>query len=223
MRTSWHWGLGMGGILLAHTASAEQGDAAASVGAGAQSAAGPAVALEPAVAPVSAASVTPAPALSTWGEPPEQPSAAPRAAPPPERWYGWQILVSDAASLTFGLASSQGWPAAAGYLVAPPLIHVFHGQGTRALASAGMRIGLPLVGYAIAVEGGRSCSSGDFGPSFCEIGTLVLGFVVGISALGLDPAFAYEPVKVTERTRASVAPQILISDRQTRFGLVGSF
>src|SRR3954462_8836215 len=121
----------MGGILLAHTASAEQGDTAASVGAGAQ---GPAVALEPGVAAASAASVTPAPALSTWAELPEQPSAPPRAAPARERWYGWQILVSDAASLTFGLASSQGWLAAAGYLVAPPLIHVFHGQGTRALA-----------------------------------------------------------------------------------------
>jgi hypothetical protein len=210
----------MGSILLAHSASAEEGAAPA---AAADSRAGPAAALEPEVAPVSAASGAPAAASTTWDEPPEQPAAAPHTVPPRERWYGWQILVSDLASITLGVATEQELVFGVGYVVAPPLIHLFHGQGTHALASAGMRIGLPLLGYAIAVEGARGCSDPGFVPSFCGLGAFVVGFIVGVSAVGIDPAFAYEPLEPTERAHSSFAPQISISHRQARFGLVGSF
>lgn len=213
MRTWWHSSLTIASTLLAHTASAKPAASPSPVGA--------AIPAEAGAAPASATRLTPPSPPTTWDEPPEPPAPPPRAAPPPEHWYGWQILVSDAASLTLAVATQQTWLAAPGYLVAPPLIHMFHGQNTRALASAGMRIGLPLLGYAIAVEGSQSCSSSDL--SSCDVGMVVLGFIVGISAVGIDPALAYEPLEPSERHGSSFFPQILISDREARFGLMGSF
>lgn len=203
----WHWGLTIAGLLLAHTGRAEQSAPLAP--------AGSALPAERGAAP---AAMTPAP--TNWDEPPEPPPAPPPPAPPREHWYGWQILLSDATSLTLGVATSETWVAAPGYLLVPPLIHAFHGQGTRALASAGMRIGLPLLGYTIASEGLRGCWSDE--GSACNPGLFVIGFIVGISAVGIDPALAYEP-QPSERTGSSFVPRILISDREARFGLAGSF
>ena len=198
-------------MLLAHAASAEQADTAAPVR--------DALPAESGNAPVSAASATPPPPTSSWVEPADEPSAPPPAPSPREHWYGWQLLMSDATSMTLALATQESWLAASGYLLAPPLIHVFHGQGTRALASAGMRIGLPLLGYAIAVEGSRGCSGSD--TTACDVGMVAMGLLVGISAVGIDAALAYEPVKPSERS--SLVPQILVSDREARFGVAGSF
>src|SRR5262245_3787576 len=113
MRARWSWALAVVVLLRAQTVRAEQPSTAALA----------------------------APPATTRSEPPEPPAAAPPAAAPAEHWYGWQILLSDLASLTLGVASQQSIVFGAGYIAAPPLIHVLHGQGTRALASAGMRIG----------------------------------------------------------------------------------
>jgi hypothetical protein len=155
------------------------------------------------------------------GAQPEKPAATPRAAAPQEHWYGWQILVSDLSSLLVG-GVTQAPIGALGYLVAPPMIHVFHGQGMLALASVGLRIGLPLAGAAVAIGGTHSCSSDDgIGP--CGVGWIAVGILVGLSGMGLDTAFAYEPVQHPEPVGLRLLPQLLLSDRELRLGLAGSF
>lgn len=96
------------------------------------------------------------------------------------------------------------------------------GQGVRALVSVSLRIGLPLAGAAIALGGSDSCSSSGE-TELCTLGWTVVGVLVGLSAMGLDTAFAYEPVQHPEPVGLHLAPQLLISDRGLRFGLMGSF
>jgi hypothetical protein len=145
--------------------------------------------------------------------------ASSRSGPPEERWYGWQILISDASSLV--LAGFAGPLGAAGYLVAPPLIHVSHGQGMRALASVGLRIGLPLAGAAIAIVGTDSCSNGEL--EFCDVGWIAVGVLVGLSGMGVDIAFANEPIHPPKPVASRLLPQLRVSEREVRVGLLGSF
>ena len=92
--------------------------------------------------------------------PPPTPYPAGRPAPPssavyvtdplePETrrsWYGWQILLADAALVAVG---SLGADAAAGAVMVSwfdaPAIHALHGRGDRALLTFGARVGIPLV------------------------------------------------------------------------------
>lgn len=211
MCTRWHWASGICGVLLAQTASAAEGQAAAALAAPA-----------PGVAPDAAGSATPTAAEATWKEPRDQPAAPAHSDAPRERWYGWQLLTSDVTSLVLAAGLQLPELALAGYLVAPPVIHVFHGQYTHALLSAAMRVGLPLLGYGAIVAADKACPSSD-GGDLCAVGFVGMGVLIGVSAVGLDAAFAYEPVPPAEPMRVRFAPQIIISDRETRFGLVGSF
>ena len=86
------------------------------------------------------------------------------AAPPPSlfsRWYGWQTLLADAASLTAvasGLAlgndgsfSSTAAIAtgATGYVLAAPVIHWRHDQLERAGGSLALRLVLPMAALGV--------------------------------------------------------------------------
>jgi hypothetical protein len=132
-------------------------------------------------------------------------------------------LISDVTSALIAVSTEQSWLGAVGYLAAPPVIHVVHGQGIRALASVGMRVGLPLLGAAVAIEGSDTCSKSDEEVGFCPVGWAVLGIVIGLAAPGLDTAFAYEPAHTPEHAGWRFAPQLMVSHRETRVGLMGSF
>lgn len=111
-----------------------------------------------------------------------------------DEWYGWQTLTSDAATLgliVLAIKTSNGGTvplavASVGYVGVPIVIHAAHDQPAQAAASAGIRLGLPLVGgiTGAILAGG----SGDrYG-----IGALaggMLGLVVGmVTASAIDAA-----------------------------------
>ena len=107
-----------------------------------------------------------------------------------------------------------------GYLVAPVVIHATHGQGLRALASFGLRGGLPLVVALAAGIGASGC-----GPGYpdCQTNWAIAGLVTGIvTAIAVDAALAREPVP-HEQGGVQLGPQLSVSERGTSVGLTGSF
>jgi hypothetical protein len=145
--------------------------------------------------------------------------------------YGWEILAADAASLLVSVIGSGAdrsdsgafaFVGLFGYVAAPPVVHLFHHQSGRALASMGMRLGLPVLGVVVGVAASSGCEDdGEF--DFCQLGWGAVGLLVGTaSAIVTDVALAREPVP-----RASAGlqliPQVLVSEREARIGLAGSF
>jgi len=185
---------------------------------------------------VSARGLSPQAPASTWttigddelaAEPRERP-APPKPKPPPEHWYGWQLLLSDAASLAFYSSSVRfdagGIGSVVGFVAVPPVIHLLHGQGGHAALSAGLRLGLPVLG-AVAF-GYTTCgkSSSDSDPlTPCELGLWVIGAGLGVlGAIGVDAVNATEPIE-PEATGLRLVPQLAIADHRSTFGLAGSF
>ena len=85
------------------------------------------------------------------------------------QWYGWQTLISDAASLTLLVAGGKtdDLDTRAGLVTAsvgtfalgPPIIHWAHGQPLRSLGSLALRVGPPIAAVALfvdAMEGNHS-------------------------------------------------------------------
>jgi len=71
---------------------------------------------------------------------PRNPATSPPATG--SQWYGWQILISDAAVFSFaGLTHNAG--VAYGWVGSGAIVHWGHGNVGRGLASAALRVGLP--------------------------------------------------------------------------------
>ncbi|HEY3237794.1 MAG TPA: hypothetical protein VGJ84_23945, partial [Polyangiaceae bacterium] len=81
---------------------------------------------------------------------------------PTRTWYGWQILIADAASATlFGVGAATGSSEATtagiiGYLAAPAVVHFAHKRVGVGFGSFGIRVGGPLAG---ALTGLLACAS----------------------------------------------------------------
>jgi len=79
--------------------------------------------------------------------------------PTARRWYGYQVLLSDVASLTIGAiaVSEESVPAGivsgVGWTFGAPIIHWAHGRTGAGFLSLALRILLPLVGTTLAVAG----------------------------------------------------------------------
>ena len=86
------------------------------------------------------------------------------------KWYGWQIMLADSASVLLTVA---GAPEAAvvPHLVGGPTVHLFHKNYWRSGISLGMRFALPYALYKL-----EPCEESN---EFCGLGGLLLG--VGIS------------------------------------------
>ena len=161
---------------------------------------------------------------------------------PRTRWYGWQTLITDGASLAMlmGAASSNDsagtWLALSGltYSLGGPTVHWAHGNVGKGAASLGLRLGLPvglgLLGYATgsALSGGKGYGGAVFG---------ALGFVLGFpAAMAIDSAALAredveedEPdtqgkVQTTPRVAAfQVHPDVQTSHTGAQVGVRGTF
>jgi hypothetical protein len=162
---------------------------------------------------------------------------------PRTRWYGWQTLITDGASLAMlmGGASSNDsagtWVALSGltYALGGPTVHWAHGNVGKGAASLGLRLGLPvglgLLGYACgsAMSGGKGYGGAVFG---------ALGFVVGFpAAMAIDSAaLAREDVEPDEpdgeakaqvtpprRVAFQVHPDVQTSHTGAQVGVRGTF
>ena len=77
------------------------------------------------------------------------------AAEPVTNWYGWQLLVTDGASVavfTAGASAGSTSPVMvrlAGYLVGAPIVHLAHGRPGAAAGSLGLRALLPILGVYV--------------------------------------------------------------------------
>lgn len=159
---------------------------------------------------------------ATPGGPPAAYAPMPPAEPAPSRWYGWQTLTTDGASLLVaimgGAASSSGigYVGLGGYLLGAPVVHLAHGNPGRGAASFVLRAGLPVLGFAAgyALFHHPDRSSGDW--NFSGLGEGALMALGGMGAcVALDAAlFARESSPDEERApspppyRPTMTPQV---------------
>lgn len=160
-------------------------------------------------------------------------SAQQRQVRPPQRWYGWQTLLSDGLSVTafisgivvandsrrseeIGVGIGVGGGLA--FLIVPPVIHLAHGQGRNAGVSIALRLGsTALLGLA-ALE----CTSNRR----CDEGWDVLAFIAAVGypvAVIVDAAIANEDVPAEEEAHLKLAPWISPIRGGAALGLGGMF
>jgi hypothetical protein len=156
-------------------------------------------------------------------------AAAPAAARPEEapgpRWYGWEIMLADAAALTLmaaGGAADAAPLAYAGvgvYILGGPVLHNVHGNRLRGALSGVLRGALPL-GFGLAAE--AACDEDEQDSWFGCVGE-VGGAIIGgaLLAMILDYAFlAHEPERAPPAVHAVVAPR---AGGGVTLGLAGTF
>jgi hypothetical protein len=133
--------------------------------------------------------------------------AAPRTR---ERWYGWQTLAIDGASLLLLIASSaasdskgdaseiMAGGAVGGYLLGSPITHFLHDSPARGIGSLALRAGLPIAfGYV-----GTTIEKCPPEADLCGLAGAILGGMLGIAtAIAIDAAaLGYEDVPIEPRT-----------------------
>jgi hypothetical protein len=145
---------------------------------------------------------------------------------PPQRWYGWQTLLVDAAALSLVIAGAVVAEdsrrteemgigmivgGAIGGLIGPPIVHAAHGKWDNAGISGGLRLG----GAAVVFGSAAACSSerGRCGDGWAILA--VIGFLGYPIAVLVDAANAHEDVPPDELARATITPWY---DAQTRAG-----
>lgn len=99
-------------------------------------------------------------------------------------WYGWQIALSDAASIglmatgkeTLALVGGLGW------VFGGPIIHSAHEDFGAGGIDLGLRLGLPVVGGIAGFRGSGCVEDCEGLPS----GALLGFFLGGVAAMALD-------------------------------------
>ncbi len=145
------------------------------------------------------------------------------SAPAPERrWYGWQTLLADGLSVAAFVAGGVddspmpmlSFLGVAGYLGAPAAIHGVHGRGALAATSVLLRLGLPATGMMLGAAM-ADCSDGML--SFCPLGEMVLGGLVGMgAAVVIDAVVAWDarppaPPTAPPPTRSTRRPSLSLT------------
>jgi hypothetical protein len=153
---------------------------------------------------------------STYGLPratvPRREATYPKLPPPDEdpvvesTWYGWQTLVSDAASIAalvsgIGLDNSViGVAGVGGYLFGAPIVHWYHGAIGTGFSSLGIRVGAS----ALLVLGTGLCVSGALSNDDTTCALMIVGGVAVPAAIAIDAAvFGWE-----ETTSESAVPYV---------------
>jgi len=141
----------------------------------------PTVGAQPAPAP-QVEQVEPPPATEIPLAPPSMVAPRDPATSPPaagSQWYGWQILLSDAA--VFSVAGfTQNPRIAYGWVGGGAIVHLSHGNVGRGLVSGALRVGLPLVGLYLGAASARGCQ-GDW----CGFGEAIAGGLIGMASAEL--------------------------------------
>lgn len=151
-------------------------------------------------------------------------------------WYGWQILAADgtATATAIGAGVALKLPpfvaiGALGYLIAPPLIHLFNKNRGAVAWSAGLRTGLPAVGAMLGtiIGIGEKGSGEGAWLSSTEKGLLIgLGAGLGTASL-IDMAFLANRDKDAPKTDAKAVvhwqPKVAVTSRGAEFGVWGRF
>ena len=154
------------------------------------------------------------------GPPPAYVQPVP-AAPQETRigYYGWQVLLCDLSSVIALFGERTTALGMGGYLVLGPIVHASHGNTGRAWASAGLRLGLPLLGGVI---GGASHGSGD--ALDIMAGMVVGGMAGALGAMIIDSAaLGWEQRPVQRERPLVVVPQVSVAEHGVSLGVLGRF
>jgi hypothetical protein len=139
--------------------------------------------------PILIASLALTPSFAGAAPEPAGARVAPAPAPELTSWYGYQILLADAATLGLGLAAESPELLLAGYLAGPIIIHAVHRRKGLAALSPMMRLFLPALGIGIGTQFKTCNANGDE----CEMGGLFYGGGIGVAtALILDWGLGWE-------------------------------
>lgn len=115
-----------------------------------------------------------------------------------QRWYGWQVLLADCVALGLIAFPKPRDPLGGGtatlvggqvYVFGPGLVHaVGHDKPLRGLASLGLRLGLPALGWSVGLQVARGiCADGS---GTCSEAPVYVGLAGGfLAALALDAAW----------------------------------
>jgi hypothetical protein len=143
---------------------------------------------------------------------------------PPQRWYGWQLLIADGSATGLILLAAEmtdgDLPGAVGLLLyASPIVHALHGNPGRAAASLGLRAVLPFAGALIGIEASNS-GCGLLGGE-CE--ALPTGVVVGYALAVLIDAglLAWEEDDAPDADASRLRPAVQIGRSGAWLGVAG--
>lgn len=152
--------------------------------------------------------------------------------PPPETvWYGYKLLIADAASfglLVAGMSADMapvGVPGLAGMFIAAPAVHLSEGEGGRALGSLGLRLLMPVAGgliagglYELDQKDSRDCDC--MGGIFAVAGGMALGLA---GAMIVDAAWLGWGKKATAEKSVALLPSLAVTPNGASMGLAGRF
>jgi hypothetical protein len=156
------------------------------------------------------------------------PLTRPTPAPAERRtsWYGYQIVLADAASIGLGLLLESPEVLIAGYLAGPVIIHGVHRRAGLAILSPVTRVVLPLIGVAIGTLH-KTCNANY---DECNLGGTIVGGGIGVlTAMILDWSLGWEksavppPVKRTSTGLALTAFGLAPSPTGVNLVLGGTF
>jgi hypothetical protein len=161
----------------------------------------------PVAAPGAPYGAPPAP----YGAPPAPYGMPPLAEPAPTvTTYGFQIVAADVLALALGAAADSHWNSPnlllGAWLLASPTVHVVHGDYGAAVASLGLHIGLPLLGFALGYETAGCGSNND--AFLCGAGQGLAGM-----GIGMVVATVIDATQLARHTEAPAAGSTASSGR----------
>ena len=165
--------------------------------------------------------------------PPPAPPAENGDTAEPERtvWYGYKLMLADAASIGLlfaaGAADSGaiGVTGLASMFVAAPVIHAMEGRNGRAVGSLGLRVLMPLTGGILAswaYDRGRNGDDCDcMGGVIAGLGGMVLGMGAAMLVDGLVLGWRTEPRSAPKDL--ALIPTVGVAPGGASLGLAGRF
>ncbi len=138
--------------------------------------------------------------------------------------YGYQIAIADA--LAVAATPITGGAAGSLYFLGGPIIHFAHGQVGMGFLSLGLRIGLPVLGFAAASSAVGGCGSNG---GLCESKAVLLTASLGAAAaMVLDWTLLARKTVITQPGLFQVGnvranPNLGVTRGGVSLGLSGSF
>jgi hypothetical protein len=194
--------------------------------------------------PTCAPSASAAPIASVAPIEPEDALAVRPPVKPARRWYGGEVLGSDAVALSLlligigaassangsndGLAAGLSVTSGFVYVLGGPIVHWAHGHVGAGFGSLALRVGLPFAGGLLGGLLGAAAVSGQndgLNGLGVVLGGALVGFGVGVAAaIIVDPAVnSYEDAPAEKQAAFTVLPTFAPTKDGAMLGVVGMF
>lgn len=150
------------------------------------------------------------------------------------RWYGWQIILVDAATIGISLAAQDGHVAAVGYLGAAPLVHLAHLEPGHAGLSLALRAVAPLAGAALGygLLSGVDCNERSSTGCAAWFGATAVGAISGLLAASVidaallsseDVPIERDHARESHARRVRILPSAAPTNGGAMAGFTGTF